>query len=72
MSRASKAASPRGRMKLTVMCRGIETMNKADKKRIERRRREFLKNHRRSQKELERGELKFSSSISELKRMLIE
>jgi hypothetical protein len=43
---------------------------KADKKRIEKRRQEILKSHRRSQEELKCGELKFSSSISELKKSL--
>jgi len=37
---------------------------------IEERRREIKENGRRSMEELKRGKLKFSSSISELKKML--
>jgi hypothetical protein len=39
---------------------------------IEARRREIKENGRRSMEELKRGKLKFSSSISELKKMLAE
>ena len=39
-------------------------------KAIQKRRREILANARRSLKELKRGKLKFSSSISELKKSL--
>jgi hypothetical protein len=45
-------------------------MTKAVKNRIEKRRREILKNARRSFEEFKRGELKFSSSISELKELI--
>jgi hypothetical protein len=59
-------------MKLTAACRGIEIVNKPAKKRIEKRRKEILANARRSFEEWKRGELKSSSSISELKRILVE
>ena len=38
---------------------------------IEERREEILADHRRSQAELKRGDLKFSSSISQLKKTLV-
>ena len=39
---------------------------------IEERRREIRTNHRRSQDEVKRGDLKFSTSISQLKKSLAE
>jgi hypothetical protein len=48
----------------------IELKSLLERDLIEERRREIKENGRRSMEELKRGRLKFSSSISELKKML--